>query len=227
MRVVAIFSGGKDSTYAVYKAMRAGHTISYLLTLKPRKEDSYMFHFPCVELTKLQAKVMRIPQIFFEVSGEKEKEVEELKKLLLGIRGIDGVVCGALASNYQKKRIEKVCEELNLECLTPLWGIDTKKYWDKLLDDGFEIMITSVSCDGLTKEWLGRIITREDVKKLKKISEKYGMDLGFEGGEAETFVVDCPLFKGRIEIVDFDIVWDEKTSSGYINVLSAEVLQKR
>src|SRR3972149_2443929 len=103
MKLAALFSGGKDSMYALYRMLQQGHDVKYLVTFKPQRTDSYMFHHPCVELTELQAEAIGIKQIMVSTSGVKEKELEDLENVLEKIKGeIDGIVSGALASNYQK-----------------------------------------------------------------------------------------------------------------------------
>jgi len=226
MRLAAIFSGGKDSTYALYTAMKQGHEIKYLVTMFPEREDSWMFHHPCVELTKLQADALGIKQIIQKTKGEKEKELEDLKLVLNKIKNdIDGIVSGAIASNYQKNRIDKICDELKLKSFAPLWH----KNPEELLreeSNAFEIIITSVSVDGFDQNWLGRKIDEKTIEDLKKLSEKHGINIAFEGGEAETFVLDSPIFKKKIEFIDTKNIWDNKTSSGYIEVKEAKLLSK-
>lgn len=217
MRLAAIFSGGKDSTYAIFKAMKQGNEIKYLITVKPKNPTSFMFHTSCIELTKLQAKAMGIKQIFKQVSGQKEKEVEELKQIIASIADeIDGILTGAIASNYQKRRIDKIASQLGLQSIAPLWGISPAKYWKELLKNRFKVMIVSVASAGLAKELLGKIVDDKLLVNLISISKKYGFHLAFEGGEAETFVLDCPLFSQKIVIESYQIFWDSKTQSGYI-----------
>ncbi len=226
MRLAILFSGGKDSTFAMHKAMKAGNEIKYLITIFPRRQDSWMFHFPCVELTKLQAKALGIEQIFKETEGEKEKELEDLKEVLKKLRNkIDGVVSGALASNYQKQRVDKLCEEVGLKSIAPLWHKDQEKILKEECSL-FDVMFTAVAAEGFDESWLGRRIDNECIKEIGKLHQKYKINWAFEGGEAETLVLDGPIFKKKIEIKDFEKKWDKKTSSGYIEVKSARLVKK-
>jgi len=209
MKLAGLFSGGKDSTFAVWKAITEGNDVVSLVSVMPENPDSYMFHHPNIELTSLQAEAMQLPLIKVPTKGEKERELEDLEKALKGLEGkIDGVTTGALASQYQKSRIEKICKSLGLEVFAPAWKKDPEQYWKELLNDGFKIIIVKVACEGLGKEWLGREITWEALEELKKLSEKHRFHLAFEGGEAETFVVDCPLFKKKVEIQDSETQWE-------------------
>ena len=227
MRLAAIFSGGKDSTFSIYQAIKAGYKIKYLITLKPRNPESFMFHYPCIDLTKIQARALGIEQIFKEVSGEKEKEVEELESVINEIRkGIDGILTGALASKYQKERIDRIAKDLGLVSIAPLWHINMENYWEELLRKKFKVMIVSVSTQGLGKSWLGRVIDKEAIEELKHLANKFKFHLGFEGGEAETFVLDAPIFRERIEISKFDVIWDSKTASGYIRPIFVKTYKK-
>ena len=121
---------------------------------------------------------------------------------------IEGLVHGGISSEFQKKCFGKICEENNLEVITPLWKINPKKYMNDLIDSNFKFILTSVSSDGLDETWLGKIISTNDILQLNKLSEKYGFNLNFEGGEAETFVVDCPLYSHPITINKSKVIWD-------------------
>lgn len=224
MKLAAMFSGGKDSTYAIMEAKKQGHEISHLITIAPKKIESYMFHYPCVELTKLQAEAMGIKQIWRESSGDKEDELQDLRFILEDLVGeIDGVISGAVSSRYQKSRIDAVCESLNLISLAPLWGRDAYDLLREEVDSGLDIIVTSVSTAGLDKTWLGRKLNQIAVEELRMIARRLPFNVQFEGGEAETFVMDCPLFKQKILIESFDKVWDNRTGSGYIVVKSARL----
>lgn len=227
MRLAALFSGGKDSTYALFQAIREGHSVKYLITFRPKNTASYMFHHPCIELTSFQAESIGIKQIIVDTKGEKEKELDDLENVLRGMKGeIDGIVSGALASNYQKTRVDNICKKLGLESLAPLWKIDTGQYWETLLKNNFIIMITSVASDGLNEKWLGRIMDKAAVDELKVLNKKFGLHLGFEGGEAESFVLDCPLFKKRLFVDSFERIIDKITTSGYIKPLETHFEKK-
>ncbi|MHA1778619.1 MAG: diphthine--ammonia ligase [Candidatus Heimdallarchaeaceae archaeon] len=219
MRLAALFSGGKDSTYALYKVLKEGHEIVQLVTILPKRLDSWMFHRPCIELTKLQAEAMEIKHTMKETEGEKEKELEDLIDVLRKIKKnyeIDGVVSGAVASNYQKQRIDGICKRLGLKSVTPLWKMNQEELLREEVASGFRIVITSVSTAGLDKSWLGKEIDNKNVERLIELSRKYRFNPAFEGGEAETFVTDGPMFKKRIQLANINTIWDEKTISGYI-----------
>ncbi len=198
MKLAALISGGKDSLYACYLASKE-HEIEYIVSMLPESSESYMFHYPNVKLTELQAKAMEKKIVFGRTKGEKERELEDLKKVLKGL-DVDGIVTGALASNYQKRRIDRICEELGIQHIAPLWGIDPKKEWISLLKLGFEVIITQFACEGLDERWLGKRIDFRALEELEELSKRYRFHLGFEGGEAETFVLYMPLFKKRIKI---------------------------
>ncbi len=207
MKLVALFSGGKDSCFAVYRAVKEGHTVQYLVSIISENPESYMFHYPNIEFVKYQAESMGIRLITRKTQGRKEEELHDLLDVLKELKGIDGVVVGGLASEYQRSRIKRICDSLGLKTYIPYWNIDPEKYWEDILNAGFKVMIVSVACEGLDKSWLGRVIDKAGLEELKKLGKKYNFHLGFEGGEAETFVIDCPLFRKRIEILDAETRW--------------------
>jgi diphthine-ammonia ligase len=208
MDAAVLFSGGKDSTLALYKAMSEGWNVKYLVSIFPESSESYMFHYPNVELTRMQAEAIGIPIITKATTGKKEKELEDLEGALASIKDeINAVVSGALASEYQKSRIDRICRSLGLKSHAPLWKRDPGGLWRFALVEGFEIIITGVACEGLGKEWLGRVIDEQSFEELKNLSGKYNFHLGFEGGEAETFVLNCPIFKKSVKIVKARKKW--------------------
>jgi len=204
MKCGVLFSGGKDSTYAAYIVKKSKYEISCLVTIISENPDSYMFHTPSITQVEKQAQVMNIPLIIQKTKGEKEKELKDLEKAINKAKseyGIEAVVTGAVASVYQTSRIQKICDKLDLLCFNPLWQKNPEEYWNELLKNGFEIIITAVSANGLDEEYLGKKIDNLMLEKLKEKSSKFGIHLSFEGGEAETFVLDCPLFYKKLKIL--------------------------
>lgn len=208
MELAALFSGGKDSCFSVFEVLRKGHNVKYLVTIFPGNPESYMFHYPNIRLTVLQARALGIKHITRESSGEKEEELKDLELALKPLKGLDGLVAGGIASKYQADRIGKICKGLGLKFLTPLWHMEPDRYWGMLLKSGFQVMITGVSCQGLGKEWLGRIMDSRALRELKSLSKRFRFDLSGEGGEFETLVLDCPLFRKRLKILKAKKVWE-------------------
>jgi len=223
MKLAVLFSGGKDSTKALMEAIKQGHEIKYLATIHSKNPDSYMYHTPNIGLTLMQSHCLGIQLVSKESLGEKEKEVEDLKILLSNL-DIDGVVCGAIASKYQKERIERVCNELKLELLSPLWKRDFEKLLREMIENGFEVIITAVAAEGFDETWLGRRINEECIKDLIKLKEKFGINICGEGGEFETIVLDCPLFKRKIEVTKAEKTW--KDNSGIYEIKDAKLIDK-
>jgi predicted ATP pyrophosphatase (TIGR00289 family) len=144
-------------------------------------------------------------------SDETDNELIVMEKLLQDAKKqfqIDGLVHGGIKSNFQKEKFESLCLKLNLVSIAPLWETDPNEYMNELLDSNFHFMMISVSSDGLDEQWLGKLISKSDIKILNTLSDKFGFNLNFEGGEAETFVIDCPLFSNSIKINDFVKNWD-------------------
>jgi diphthine-ammonia ligase len=227
MKCGVLFSGGKDSTYAAYIAKKSKFDLSCLITIISENPDSYMFHTPSISKVEKQAEVMNIPLIIQKTKGEKEKELQDLEKAINKAKikfGIEAVVTGAVASAYQASRIQKICDKFDLECFNPLWQKNPEEYWDELLKSGFEIIITGVSAEGLGEEWLGQKIDRITLKKLMEIAKKFGIHLSFEGGEAETFVLDCPLFYKKLKILKSEKKFSR--NCGIYNIIEIELINK-
>ncbi|MFH1306410.1 MAG: diphthine--ammonia ligase [Candidatus Micrarchaeota archaeon] len=199
MKSAVLFSGGKDSAYATQWALEQGHEVIWV-NMQPQ-EDSMMFHHPNVKWCKLQSQAAEIELKTFDTKHERELiDLENaLKKL-----DVEGVVTGAVASVYQKSRIDKIANKLKLEVFSPLWGKD-EEFLKKMLSE-MEVYIVSISAEGLGEEWLGKKFEKEDVDKLSALQPKINVYL--EGGEGETFVADAPFFKKRIEILKWEKKFD-------------------
>ncbi len=207
LKLGVLFSGGKDSTYAAWLAKKQGHELACLVTLYSKNPDSYMFHTPSIKKTKQQAKAMSLPLVIKNTKGKKEKELADLEEAIkeaVKKYKIHGIVTGALHSVYQASRIQKICDKLGLKCFNPLWQKNEFEYLNDLLKNKFSVIITAVSAYPLNGSWLGRKIDQTFIEDVKKLYEKYKIHPAGEGGEFETFVIDCPLFKSPLEVKGAD-----------------------
>ncbi len=203
-----LFSGGKDSSLALSKALKKGKKV-YLISLISKNPYSYMFHTPNIWLVKKQAKAIGLPLIIKKTKGEKEKELEDLKKVLIKAKEkykIRVLYSGAIESNYQKERIEKICKDVGLICHNPLW----KKPKEKLLEDYKKEKINAI-ITGIFAWPFGKEILGENFLKCIEIFEKNKINVFGEGGEFETTVLDANFFKKRIKILEYEIEGEENS----------------
>lgn len=227
MKAIVLFSGGKDSTLALYKAKQQGYEVAGLLTVISKNPYSYLFHYPCIELTYLQSEALGINLYTMRTDGDKEKEVEDLKFKLAQLKKelqIEIVVSGVVESEYQKKRIEIICRELGLTSLTPNWNKDSKALIAEMINLGFEIVFTAVAAQGFTEDWLSKKLDEKALKQLEALNRKFGVHLALEGGEGETFILDATFFSKRIKFIRIEKFWDK--DSGYIIVKEAKLMSK-
>ncbi len=212
MNLGSLFSGGKDSTYAIYMAQKQGHNVTCLLSAFTKSEESHLLHHPNLQWSKLQSESMNIPQLTINSdSDETNDELIALEKLLQKAKeqfNIEGLVHGGIKSQFQKEKFETLCSKLDLVAVAPLWNTEPEQHMNDLLDSNFNFIMITVSSGGLDDTWLGKSISISDVQTLKHLSEKFGFNLNFEGGEAETFVIDCPLFSNSIKINESKKIWD-------------------
>lgn len=211
MKLGVLCSGGKDSLFACGRAMEIEEVVC-LVAIRSENEESYMFHTPNVALVALQAEAAGLPLIEMKTAGVKEEELLDLWNALILAReqyGIEGVVTGAVLSVYQASRVQRLCLEIGLWCFNPLWHAAQEDYMEALINKGFEVIISGVFSAPFDESWLGRRIDQVSLASLKNYSEQYGITLTGEGGEYETFVLDAPFFKKRIEI--------QEASSEYCN----------
>ncbi len=214
MKLGVLFSGGKDSCYSAYLAKKSGHEISCLISIFSENKESYMFHTPSIEKTKKQAERINIPIIFVKTKGEKENELKDLEKAIkkaVNEFKIEGIVTGAVGSTYQASRIQNICNKLKIECFNPLWQKNQVELLEELVKNKFEIIIVGVFAYPLDESWLLKKIDKNFINETKKLQEKLGINPAGEGGEFETFVLDCPLFSKPLKVVDKNI-FGEKNS---------------
>ena len=212
MKLAALFSGGKDSTYSIYLAKNQGHDIKCLVSVFPKSDESHLLHHPNLKWTSLQSESMKIPLLtIYSQSDDSGEELEIMEKALLQVKHdyqIEGIVHGGIKSQFQKDKFENLCNNLDLKLISPLWETNPMQYMNDLISADFDFIIVSVSSDGLDDSWLGKKIGTNEVINLQSLSKKFGFNLNFEGGEAETFVTNCPLFSCPIEILKGKKIWD-------------------
>lgn len=210
-----LFSGGKDSCYSAYLAKQKGHNLACLISLDSENKDSFMFHTPAISLVGKQAEVIGLPLILQKTKGEKEKELDDLEraiKLAVKKYKIEGVVSGAVESVYQASRIQKICNKLKIECFNPLWQKNQIELLNDLIKSKFEIILSGVFAYPLNEKWIGRKIDKKFIEELKMLKDKWGINPAGEGGEFESFVVNCPLFNDRIKIRNINMIKEGENS---------------
>lgn len=202
MKLAVLYSGGKDSTYALLKAKKENEIVC-LLNVKSKNNESYMFQSAANNILEFQSSALEIPLLQKETLGEKELELEDLKKLIEEAKErykIEGLVTGTIKSVYQSSRIQKICNDLDLWCFNPLWQIDEEEYLEELFENNFEVIIVGIAAYPLTKDFLGKKLDRKLANKLKELNVS---QIG-EGGEFESFVINSPVHKRKLEIIDSD-----------------------
>ena len=220
---VSLFSGGKDSSWALYRALEADRPVGRLVTVHPAGE-SFMYHVPATELASLAAESIGLPLVDVrpedfdagadadEDSGARgDRELEPLEDALVELSdelgGIGGVTAGAVESSYQTNRIEAMCDRLDAELFAPLWQEDPRDLVEAMLEAGFEITVVRVAAYGLDESWLGRPVDADALAELSELNDEYGVHLLGEGGEFETLVTDGPHMERPIEL-DYETTFD-------------------
>ena len=226
MRLGVLFSGGKDSTLALQYAAEKEKVVC-LITLISENKESFMFHTPNIDISNMQAEALGLPQIRQITKGEKEKELEDLEAAIIQAKNeysIEGVVTGAVESVYQAERVQKICFKLGLWCFNPLWKHDQKALLEELLSKGYVAIISGVFAYPLDESWLGKQINKKIIAQLVELQGKYGLSPSGEGGEIETTVVDAPIFKKKIEILNSTI--ECRANAGVYTIKLARLMPK-
>jgi len=218
---VSLFSGGKDSSWALYRALEAEYPVERLVTVHPHG-DSYMYHVPATDLAALAAESIGIPLVdvhpeefgtgdVTDAGAQGDAELEPLEAALRDLApdldGIAGITAGAVESEYQTSRIQGLCDRLDAELFAPLWQRDPTGLAETMLAAGFEIRIVQVAAAGLDESWLGRRLDHDALDDLATLNDEYGVHVLGEGGEFETLVTDAPHMDRPIEL-ESERVWE-------------------
>ena len=230
---VSLFSGGKDSSWALYRALGEGLNVTRLLTVHP-ESDSYMYHVPATRLARLAAESVGVDLVEVEPGdlgaddavdsgAQGDREVEPLEAALRELAtevDLAGVTAGAVESEFQTDRIRGVCDRLGVDLYAPLWREDPRTLADAMLDAGFEIRVIQVAAGGLDESWLGRTLDADAFDELERLNERYGVHILGEGGEFETLVTDGPHMSRPIEL-EYETVWEG--SRGRLEITDARL----
>ncbi len=226
MRYGVLFSGGKDSTLALHLAAEKDQVVC-LITLVSKNKESYMFHTPNIDMTSLQAEALGLPLLSVVTEGRKEEELVDLENAIAEAKGkfrIEGLVTGAVESVYQSSRIQRICDGLGLKCFNPLWKHNQKALLETLVERKFKVIISGIFAYPLDASWLGKQIDTQIIERLVELQGKYGISPSGEGGEIETTVLDAPMFKQKIEVLDSGI--QAKDNSGVYIIKKAQLVSK-
>ncbi|MFA5106488.1 MAG: diphthine--ammonia ligase [Candidatus Micrarchaeia archaeon] len=218
MKLTVLFSGGKDSVFSAFWAMYQGHEVR-LLSLVP-ESDSMMFHFPNVKYCREQAGAMGVGIDFLHVENRNElAELEAFLSKQAKAGHCEGVVAGAIESEYQKQRIEQICARLGLASFAPLWR--TYDSYVSEVTEYFNAVFSRVAAGGLGPEWLGKRFDSGFVRMAK--SSRMQINPSLEGGEGETFVLDAPFYSKRLEITSSLVEKDGDSHTLAISQMKAVV----
>jgi len=226
MRIGVLFSGGKDSTLALHIAAHK-EEVMCLITLVSENPESYMFHTPNIELTVLQAEALGLPLVSVATQGKKEVELADLELAIAQAKAefrLDGVVTGAVESVYQASRVQRICHKFDLWSFNPLWKHDQRKLLEMLVAQNFNVIVSGIFAYPLDEKWLGKQLDKQMIMKLLELQKKYGISPSGEGGEIETTVLDAPLFRKRVEILDS--VVSARGNSGVIFIKKTRLVPK-
>ena len=201
MRLAALYSGGKDSTFAMYIAKQMGNEILALVNIMPTDKGSWIFHTPNLGAVPSMAEAMGLPLVTAESDGTEEGDMAALRKALEGL-DVDGVVVGALWSDYQWDRMNRVMGDLDLVMVAPLWRKDQDMVYDEMVSAGIDAIVVGVFAEGLDESWLGRRLDADAKRELMVLRKRYGISIMGEGGEYESMTLDSPMHLKRLKVID-------------------------
>jgi len=206
-KVISSWSGGKDSCLACYEAMERGYQVEYLLNFISKEYRRCCFHGIEAELLNLQARLIGVPLVQKEVSPDMEEYEKEFKEAVSGLKnsGIEGMVFGDVYLEEHKAWVGRVCENLKIQPIEPLWGRPPNEIVEKFFNVGFKAIVVSCKAELLEEEFIGRYIDKNLLREL----HKRGICPCGENGEFHTFVVDGPIFKKGIEIMKTQTILKE------------------
>lgn len=194
MKVIGLWSGGKDSCLACYKAVRQGYDLIGLFNFMNENGFS-LSHGLSSKLIFSQGKMLEIPLVQ-KVMPKKtyREEFKDLVRQWKNEKEIEGIVFGDIYLQEHKEWIDRVCQESGIKAVMPLWGLDTKELIREFIDSGFEAVVVSINARVLGPEKLGSKIDHKFIEDLNPAIDPCG-----EKGEFHTFVYNGPFFKGPVK----------------------------
>ncbi|MFC1919436.1 diphthine--ammonia ligase [Chloroflexota bacterium] len=200
MKVISSWSGGKDSCIACYQAMQQGYQVKYLLNFVHQNGGRSMSHEIDSRLMGFQSQAADIPLLQREVTWESYEDV--LKRVIKEVmkEGVTGCVFGDIDLQEHKDWIDRVCGEIGIEPILPLWGKKRETLMREFIKAGFEAIVICTKGKVMGQEWLGRVVNNEFIRDIKELQKTVDVDLCGEAGEYHTFVMAGPIFRGRIKV---------------------------
>lgn len=202
---ISSWSGGKDSCLACYKAIKEGYQIKYLLNFISKESKRCCFHGLEAKLIKLQTELIGIPLIQKEVTPDMQEYEKEFKAAVSELKDARAMVFGDIYLDEHKEWVERVCRDLDIMPIEPLWNDSPSNLVEEFIDLGFKALVVSCQADKFGKDFVGREV---DKNLLAELNSRNICPCG-ENGEFHTLVVDGPMFKKRIEILESEPVFKE------------------
>src|SRR3972149_8655686 len=224
MKVAVLFRGGKDRCYTVWLLQHQGWEVAALLTVSPSSQESMLFHYPGINWTSMQAQALGIPHFTVEPEGAELEALEDALTQLRKEQGIVGMAAGAVASDYQRSRFDRVSDSVGIKSYCPLWHKDPKAIQNDLLNAGFRAVMTGVAALGLDESWLGRGMNEGAGIELREMSRHYGINFAGGGGGGGTFGVGAPMFQQEIVVEESKRAW--RGQSGHL-LIEKEPLREK
>jgi diphthine-ammonia ligase len=203
MSWAALTSGGKDSILSCQKAIDSGKDVRYMVTARPENRDSYMFHSANLDAVPVIARVAGMEYVEIETHGRKEEELADLEAGLAAL-DIEGVIAGAVASEYQAVRVKTITDKLGFELFTPLWHMDTECLLQEVASR-MDAMIIVTAAEGLDASFLGAHFNQVLIDRLKRVAAARRINLAGEGGEYESLTLNAPFFSRPISYTTEEI----------------------
>ena len=224
-----MYSGGKDSTYAIEYCQNKGWNIRYLISIKPNRKDCYLYHFATVEITKELSKILGYKQFYLPCTvANPKKEAEIVKNLVQEqqkTERIDALVLGGVGlQETQLRSLQNALFPLKVEVFASHAGEDHELIFRDMISKDYKIIITQIATDG-GKKWLGKEVNKANFEDFKKDSQKYGFHIGLEGGYMDSLVTDAPIFNKKLEIINSKNIF-ESEYNGYVEVNNYKITEK-
>lgn len=212
--VVVSFSGGKDSTYALYESLKQGLVVNHLLFINTGSKAHLVNRW----LLKLVSEAVEIP------AEAVNKEFPAIRKALKKMKA-DTLVSGVMTTPEHINWYQELCSPIQVKHYAPLWGKNPLNALDEMSQLGFQVLVIEVdTAMGSNKNWLGKEIDDDMLNELKELEKKQRINPIGEWGEYHTIVLDCPIYKKRINILKSEITW--KDSKGYVEIKKADLQPK-
>jgi len=220
-KLVALFTGGKESVYSILMAERLGHQVEKLLFLE---RPGFSAHKANLSAVRAVAEMLGHGLTVIRTSGNFEDDERLIAYLRKSMKeGVDGLLTGNVKLEERSRIHEELCEKAGLKLIEPLRGLDTVELIMEYSKIGLQFMIIDIRDERLDTKWLGTIISEQNIEGFLTDVLSSGIDPCGEYGEYHSIVIGLEHLGTRLEY-DLETI-KEESKIKYVTLRNLRIIK--